>query len=114
VDVQLFRPNDAALAPSASHYCCMRSLPARSGENALRHSHSADVLRAGLSAYQNHFLALLRPLLRFMSREHDFPDRSSWHSVDACGNDPRIQRFLVNLRVDHRVEQSLDVLRLDP
>ena len=113
INVQGFRANDAALAPSARNHSRVGSLAARRRQNALRHGHAANVFGAGFAPHENHFLALLGPFLGFGCREARLANRSSGNGVDAMRQDARFQRLLVHLGVDDRIEQPLDIFRLD-
>ena len=89
VNVELFGADDAALAPAACDDCGVAGLASSGGKDSLRDGHAADVFRAGFAANQNHFLALLGPLLGLVSGEDHFADRGAGNGVDAgaavCG-----------------------------
>src|SRR6266436_392327 len=72
IDVQRLRAYYAALAPTARHHSRVTGLAARCGENTLRDGHAPYVFRTRFAAYQNHFLALGRPILRLVRGENHF------------------------------------------
>src|ERR1700688_4867514 len=113
VNVQCLRANNAALAPSACHDRGVARLAAGRGKNALRHSHPAYIFWACLPAHQNYLVSFRRPVFRLVRGENYFADRRAWHRIDALRQNPRLQRAPVNLGVNDRIEETLDVLRLD-
>src|SRR5260221_2499051 len=113
VDVQRFRAHDAALAPAARNNCGVRSLPARCGEDALRHGHAADVFGAGFAADENHLLALRGPLFGFVCGEADLADSGAGHGVNAVRDDFAAQRFLLHFGIDHWIEEAVDIFGVD-
>ena len=62
---------------------------------------------------EDDFFALLGPVFGVWAREDDLADRGAGNGVDAGAEDARFQRLLVDLGVDDRVEEALDVFGLD-
>src|SRR5260370_20470111 len=113
INIQFFGADDAALPPPARHDRCVAGLSARGRQDSLRHSHTAYIFRTGLAPHQNHLLATTGPLLSVVRVENYLAHGRSGHSIDACREHSRLARFLVQLRIDDRVEEPLDILGLD-
>ena len=91
----------------------MTGLATSCRKNPLRHGHAADVFRTGLPTHQDHFLAALGPLFRPLRREDNFADRSSGNRIYTGRQDFRRQGLPVHYDIDHRIEEALNVFRLD-
>src|SRR6266850_2423835 len=113
IDVQFFRPDNAAFAPAARHNGCVAGLSAGGGEDALRDGHAADIFRAGFAADEDHLLAARGPLFCFLRGENHLANGGAGHGIDTGGQDFRGERFLVHFRIDHGIEEALDVFGLD-
>ena len=86
-----------------------RGHAAANGQNALRGDHAFDVLRRGLQANQNDLVALLGPLLGVLSGEYDLAARSARGRGEALADG---LGGLQRLRVEHRMQQGIQLLRL--
>ena len=78
-------------------------------EDAARLDQAVDVVRRRLPADEDHVLAGLAALVGGVGVEHDRPGRGARRRVQA------LRRHLdLRLRVDHRVEQLVELPRIDP
>ncbi len=83
INVNFFRANDAALSPTARHHGGVARLTACRRKYPLRDIHAADIFRASLAPYQNHFLSARGPGFRFLRGEYGLTNRGSRDGVDS-------------------------------
>src|SRR5699024_10655208 len=109
VDVDFAAAGNAAGTHATSNNRCVGGHAAADGQDALSNLHAFDVLRGGLAADQNDLLALLGPLFCVLSREDDLAASCARGSRQALANDGRL---LQGVRVELRMQQSVELLRL--
>jgi len=105
VDVEVAHAGDAALAHAAGDHRRVAGHAAERRQNALRRVHPANVLRAGFSANQNHFLAVLSPGLGHLGGEDNLADRRARRSRQTLANDVPF-----GLRVKLRMQQLVQLI----
>ena len=91
----------------------MTRLAAGCGENALCHRHAPHIFRTGFTTHENDFFTALGPFFRLRRGKHHAACSGAGNSVDAGGEHFADKGAPVDLRVDDRVEQALNVFRLD-
>ena len=108
VDLERLAARDARLAHPARDDRGVRGHAAVRGEDAARLDQPVDVVGRRLAADEDHVLPGLAPLLRGVGVERDLPLGRARRGVEALRGD-----LVGRLRVDHRVQQLVELRRLD-
>ena len=112
IDRQRIAPDDTALAPTTGDYSSVARLTAGLRQDAAGSVHAADIFRAGFLANQNHTVL---PCCSFgrIGGEINSAGCSAGHGIDACCQQRVAAIGGTDVRVDLRIEESLDVFGFD-
>ena len=102
LDPDRFGAHHGGGAPAARHHGRVADQTATSGENALRHHHSVNVLGTGLAANQDDLLATIGRIGGIVGREIDLAHRGTRRRGQTLGDHLLVAGF--ELWVQHLVE----------